>query len=94
MFVLQCGLFKRHMKGDGCFMCDSMCSYLFVAFHLYFYGQARLRRSQSGRVVVVGGSYAGVELSCNLATELGRKAPEDLKVTLVTNSEVRSSGLD
>lgn len=42
------------------------------------------------RVVVVGGSYAGVELSCNLAAELGDKGAGRVEVTLTTNSEVRS----
>lgn len=41
------------------------------------------------RVVVVGGSYAGVELSCNLAAELGGNGAGRVEVTLTTNSEVR-----
>lgn len=40
------------------------------------------------RVVVVGGGYAGVELSCNLATELRGQGMGSAEVSLATNSEV------
>lgn len=42
------------------------------------------------RVVIVGGGYAGVELSCNLATELGggKEGMGPAEVTLATSSEV------
>lgn len=40
------------------------------------------------RVVVVGGGYAGVELSCNLATELGGSSVGSVEVSLASNSEV------
>ncbi|CAM9358203.1 unnamed protein product [Pylaiella littoralis] len=51
-----------------------------------------VRETAVARVVVVGGSYAGVELSCNLATELGgRRGPGKVEVTLATGSEVLSA---
>lgn len=57
------------------------------------FSQANLNKDTAvARVVVVGGSYAGVELSCNLATELGgksRKGAGKVEVTLATSSEVR-----
>ena len=42
-------------------------------------------------MVVVGGSYGGVELACNLATELGAAAGGGgkVEVTLAAGSEVR-----
>ena len=44
-------------------------------------------------MVVVGGSYGGVELACNLATELGAAAGDGkVEVTLAAGSEV--SGRD
>lgn len=48
-----------------------------------------MKNLEAARVVVVGGSYAGVELSCNLAAELGSKGAGKVEVTLTTNSEVR-----
>lgn len=42
--------------------------------------------------MVVGGSYGGVELACNLATELGTVGGGKVgkvEVTLATGSEVR-----
>ncbi|CAB1104784.1 unnamed protein product [Ectocarpus sp. CCAP 1310/34] len=52
--------------------------------------KALVREKTVSRVVVVGGSYAGVELSCNLATELGggRKGKGKVEVTLAAGSEV------
>lgn len=55
--------------------------------------QTLIKKTAVVRVVVVGGSYAGVELSCNLATELvkGRKgngASGKVEVTLAAGSEV------
>ncbi|CAM9279335.1 unnamed protein product [Ectocarpus sp. 6 AP-2014] len=54
--------------------------------------KALVREKAVSRVVVVGGSYAGVELSCNLATELGggRKGMGKVEVTLAAGSEVLS----
>lgn len=53
--------------------------------------QALVSEKAMSRVVVVGGSYAGVELSCNLATELGggRKGMGKVEVTLAAGSEVK-----
>lgn len=60
---------------------------------LIFFFQTSLNKDTTvARVVVVGGSYAGVELSCNLATELGgrrKKGMGKVEVTLATSSEVR-----
>lgn len=56
------------------------------------WGQARSRETAVARVVVVGGSYGGVELACNLATELGATAAAGggkVEVTLAAGSEVR-----
>lgn len=50
--------------------------------------QARLRSEVVVRLVVVGGGYGGVEIACNLATELVRGWGGRAEVTLVTNSEV------
>lgn len=50
--------------------------------------QSRMKEQPIVRVVVVGGSYAGVELSCNLATELGGKGVGNVEVSLASNSEV------
>ena len=60
--------------------------------------QALVKEFAVARVVVVGGSYAGVELSCNLATELvkgngrkGKGVSGKVEVTLASGSEVRHS---
>eukprot|EP00752_Nemacystus_decipiens_P007502 g6703.t1 len=57
--------------------------------------KALLKETAVARVVVVGGSYAGVELSCNLATELvkgsgrrGKGVSGMVEVTLASASEV------
>lgn len=50
--------------------------------------QARLRSEVVVRLVVVGGGYGGVEIACNLASELVRGWGGRAEVTLVTNSEV------
>lgn len=42
------------------------------------------------RVVVIGGGFAGVEISCNLAAELGKKAPGGVEITLASKSEVKT----
>lgn len=49
-----------------------------------------MRSDSIVRVVVVGGSYLGVELACNMATELRRREPQRVEITLVTKSEVRA----
>lgn len=53
--------------------------------------KSRMKEQPIVRVVVVGGSYAGVELSCNLATELGGKGVGNVEVSLASNSEVLSA---
>lgn len=89
---------RAHRAPQYCTTCLDHLHPIFSPACAAFSSRARLPRIQvqvrvkSGvsvtRVVVVGGSYAGVELSCNLATELQSKGLGKVEITLATNSEV------